>query len=95
MNYQRPLRPGRCDGYDEVVYRESLRKLDLFPPIDRDDIHRAYRSYAKRIHPDRFLDLEEKDRATLKIQEINEAKEYTLSHFRLFEQRQTRAHGSR
>jgi hypothetical protein len=95
MNHQRPLQPGRCDGYDEVVYREALRKLELFPPIDRDDIHRAYRSHAKRIHPDRFLDQGEKDQATLRIQEINAAKEYTLSHFRLFEQRQARAHGPR
>ncbi|MBW3660044.1 MAG: hypothetical protein KY397_00220 [Gemmatimonadetes bacterium] len=81
----RPLPPGGRGRYDEVRYRDSLRALGLFPPIEIEDVHRAHRARARRIHPDRFETVEERARATRKIQEINAARDYLVRHFRGFE----------
>lgn len=91
MNIDRPLPFERRERYDEGRYRESLQRLGLSPPISREDIQRAYRARASRVHPDRFADSEERDRATVKIQEINAAKDYALNHFRGFELVQRRS----
>lgn len=92
----RPVPPLRRDGYDEMQYRHALQRLGLFPPIDFDDIHRAYRLRAKLIHPDRFANDEDARRkATGRIQDLNAAKDYAMRNFRWFDRDQPRAHGRR
>ncbi len=92
----RPSPPQRRDGYDEIAYRQSLQRLGLFPPIELDDIHRAYRLRAKLIHPDRFA-MDEKAcvSATGRIQELNAARDYATRHYRWFDADQIRAYGRR
>ena len=90
----RPSAPQRRDGYDEMAYRHALQRLGLFPPIELDDIHRAYRLRAKLIHPDRFaMDEDARRSATGRIQELNAAREYAMRHYRWFDADQIRAYG--
>lgn len=89
-----PPRPRR-EAYDEVAYRDALRTLGLFAPVAIDDIQHAYRSRAKRMHPDRFsgngAGNGEAEQATLRIQKLNLAHEYVVRHFRAFDKVQRRA----
>ena len=88
----RPALHQRRDGYDEMAYRHALQRLGLFPPIEQDDIHRAYRLRAKLIHPDRFVNDEEaRSKATGRIQELNAAKDYAMRNFRWFDADQMQA----
>jgi hypothetical protein len=90
----RPSPPQRRDGYDEMAYRHALQRLGLFPPIELDDIHRAYRLRAKLIHPDRFaMDEDARRNATGRIQELNAARDYATRHYRWFDADQIRAYG--
>jgi hypothetical protein len=70
------------DPYDESAYLAALQTLGLVPPVDRVTIHRAYRDRAKRVHPDRVQDPEEKAEATRSIQQINAAHAYAIQHWR-------------
>lgn len=93
---KRPTPPQRREGYDEMAYRQSLQRLGLFPPIELDDIHRAYRLRAKLIHPDRFaMDESARISATGRIQELNAARDYATRHYRWFDADQIRAYGRR
>lgn len=86
----------RTGAYDEMEYRHALQRLGLLPPIELDDIHRAYRRRAMLTHPDRFVNDEEGRRnATRRIQELNGAKDYAMRHFRWFDMDQARTHGRR
>jgi hypothetical protein len=77
-----------------MAYRHALQRLGLFPPIELDDIHKAYRLRAKLIHPDRFaMDEEARRTATGRIQELNAAREYATRHYRWFDADQIRAYG--
>ncbi len=90
----RPSPPQRRDGYDEMAYRHALQRLGLFPPIELDDIHKAYRLRAKLVHPDRFaMDEEARRSATGRIQELNAARDYAMRHYRWFDADQIRAYG--
>jgi hypothetical protein len=90
----RPTPPQRRDGYDEMAYRHALQRLGLFPPIELDDIHKAYRLRAKLVHPDRFaMDEEARISATGRIQELNAARDYAMRHYRWFDADQIRAYG--
>jgi hypothetical protein len=90
----RPSAPQRRDGYDEMAYRHALQRLGLFPPIELDDIHRAYRLRAKLIHPDRFaMDEDARKSATGRIQELNAARDYAMRNYRWFDADQIRAYG--
>ncbi|HYO46028.1 MAG TPA: J domain-containing protein [Gemmatimonadota bacterium] len=90
----RPSPPQRRNGYDEMEYRQALQRLGLFPPIELDDIHRAYRLRAKLIHPDRFaMDEDARRSATGRIQELNAARDYAQRHYRWFDADQIRAYG--
>lgn len=92
----RPSPPQRRDGYDEMAYRHALQRLGLFPPIELDDIHRAYRLRAKLIHPDRFaMDEDARRAATTRIQELNAARDYAMRNYRWFDADQIRAYGRR
>lgn len=92
----RPTPPQRRDGYDEMAYRHALQRLGLFPPIELDDIHRAYRLRAKLIHPDRFaMDEDARRSATTRIQELNAARDYAMRNYRWFDADQIRAYGRR
>lgn len=92
----RPAAPQRRDGYDEMAYRHALQRLGLFPPIELDDIHRAYRLRAKLIHPDRFaMDEDARRSATTRIQELNAARDYAMRNYRWFDADQIRAYGRR
>lgn len=73
------------EAFDETAYLAALQTLGLVPPVDRADIHRAYRNRAKRIHPDRFQDETEKAQATRRIQEINAAHSYAVQHWHGFQ----------
>jgi hypothetical protein len=55
-----------------------------------DDIHRAYRSRAKQIHPDRFAANGGYDEATHRIQKLNAAHEYVIHFYAKFEKSQGR-----
>ena len=91
---RRPAPPQRREGYDEMAYRQSLQRLGLFPPIELDDIHRAYRLRAKLIHPDRFaMDENARVSATGRIQELNAARDYATRHYRWFDADQIRVYG--
>lgn len=81
----RPFLPNRYGRYDERRFRDSLRTLGLFPPVEVEDVKRAYKIRARRIHPDRYPTPQERDEATRKIQEINAARDYVLRHFRGFD----------
>lgn len=81
----RPLPPNGNGRYDEARFRDSLRTLGLFPPVEIEDVQRAYRARARRLHPDRFEAGERRDEATRRIQEINAARDYVLRHFRGFD----------
>jgi hypothetical protein len=77
--------PLRHNGYDELEYRGALQRLGLVPPIEQNDIHRAYRRRAMLMHPDRFAhDDVAREHATERIQELNAAKEYAMRNFRWF-----------
>jgi hypothetical protein len=79
-----------------MAYRHALQRLGLFPPIELDDIQRAYRLRAKLIHPDRFaMDEEARRAATGRIQELNAARDYATLHYRWFDADQIRAYGRR
>jgi hypothetical protein len=79
-----------------MAYRHALQRLGLFPPIELDDIHRAYRLRAKLIHPDRFaMDEEARKAATDRIQELNAARDYATRNYRWFDADQIRAYGRR
>lgn len=90
----RPSPPQRRNGYDEMEYRQALQRLGLYPPIELDDIHRAYRLRAKLIHPDRFaMDEDARRSATGRIQELNAARDYAKRYYRWFDADQIRAYG--
>ena len=92
----RPSPIKRREGYDEMAYRHALQRLGLFPPIELDDIHRAYRARAKLVHPDRFaMDENARRAATGRIQELNAAREYATRHYRFFDADQIRSHRRR
>lgn len=91
MTERRPRVAGRNHAYDEVTYRESLRALGLFAPVALDDIHRAYRSRAKLVHPDRFAANGDLEEATRRLQALNAAHEYVLHHYPVFDRSQGRA----
>ena len=75
-----------------MAYRHALQRLGLFPPIEMDDIHRAYRARAKLVHPDRFaMDENARRAATGRIQELNAAREYATRHYRFFDADQIRS----
>ena len=94
MSRPSPLK--RRDGYEEMAYRDALQRLGLFPPIELDDIHRAYRARAKLIHPDRFaMDENARRAATGRIQDLNAARDYATRHYRWFDADQVRAYGRR
>ncbi|CAN5268793.1 hypothetical protein BH18GEM1_BH18GEM1_04610 [soil metagenome] len=95
MSQRKPLPGVRRDAYQDVAYREALRALGLFAPVELDDIHRAYRSNAKRHHPDRFAGNGDAAEATRRIQKLNAAHEYAILHYRAFDkvQRRHRADG--
>jgi hypothetical protein len=79
-----------------MAYRHALQRLGLFPPIELDDIHRAYRLRAKLIHPDRFaMDEDARRSATGRIQELNAARDYAMRHYHWFDAAQIRAYGRR
>lgn len=79
-----------------MAYRHALQRLGLFPPIELDDIHRAYRARAKLVHPDRFaMDENARRAATGRIQELNAAREYATRHYRFFDADQIRSHRRR
>ena len=95
MSSRPALQQGR-DGYDQHAYRHALQRLGLFPPIELDDIHRAYRLRAKLIHPDRFaMDEEARRNATGRIQELNAARDYAMRNFHWFDVDQFRPYGRR
>lgn len=85
MKLFRPTPATRRNGFNVVTYLSALQTLGLTPPVDRDAIHRAFRDRAKRIHPDRFQDEDQKGVATRRIQEINTAHAYALHHWNGFE----------
>ncbi|HJS75651.1 MAG TPA: J domain-containing protein [Vicinamibacteria bacterium] len=88
----RPSPVKRRDGYEEMAYRNALQRLGLLPPVELDDIHRAYRARAKLFHPDRFaMDEDARRSATGRIQELNAAREYATRHFRWFDADQARS----
>lgn len=92
----RPRALNRADGYDELAYRQAIQRLGLVPPIELDDIHRAYRQRAKVIHPDRFArDDDARRAATTRIQELNVARDYAMRHFRWFDADQVRSGSKR
>lgn len=93
MKLDRALPREPRERYDEVRYRDSLRALGLFPPIALEDIHRAYKWRARKVHPDRFTDADEKAEATRRIQRINQARDYAVAHFRGFALYQAKAYG--
>jgi hypothetical protein len=90
MSERKPRVSDRRGEYDEVTYREALRSLGLFAPVLLDDIHRAYRSRAKQIHPDRFAANGGYDEATHRIQKLNAAHEYVIYFYATFEKSQGR-----
>jgi hypothetical protein len=90
MSERKPRVSDRRGEYDEVMYREALRSLGLFAPVLLDDIHRAYRSRAKQIHPDRFAANGGYDEATHRIQKLNAAHEYVIHFYATFEKSQGR-----
>lgn len=90
MSERKPRVSDRRGEYDEVTYREALRSLGLFAPVLLDDIHRAYRSRAKQIHPDRFAANGGYDEATHRIQKLNAAHEYVIHFYATFEKSQGR-----
>jgi hypothetical protein len=90
MSERKPRVSDRRGEYDEVTYREALRSLGLFAPVMLDDIHRAYRSRAKQIHPDRFAANGGYDEATHRIQKLNAAHEYVIHFYAKFEKSQGR-----
>lgn len=92
----RPTHARMHDGYNEMAYRHALQRLGLFPPVELNDIHRAYRRRAMLTHPDRFASDEEARRsATGRIQELNAARDYAMRNFRWFDADQVRANGRR
>jgi hypothetical protein len=77
-----------------MAYRHALQRLGLFPPIELDDIHKAYRLRAKLIHPDRFaMDEDARRNATGRIQELNAARDYATRNYRWFDADQIRIYG--
>jgi hypothetical protein len=90
MNDRKPRISDRRGEYDEVTYREALRSLGLFAPVMLNDIHRAYRSRAKQIHPDRFAANGGYDEATHRIQKLNAAHDYVIHFYATFEKSQGR-----
>ncbi len=90
MNDRKPRISDRRGEYDEVTYREALRSLGLFAPVMLNDIHRAYRSRAKQIHPDRFAANGGYDEATHRIQKLNAAHDYVIHFYAKFEKSQGR-----
>lgn len=95
MRLDRPLQREVRDRYDELSYRESLQRLGLSPPVTVEEIRRAWKARARRLHPDRYVDEpEEAVRVTGKIQDVTAARDYALHHFRAFDliqQRRARA----
>lgn len=81
----RALPPDGRGRYDETRFRDSLRALGLFPPVEIEDVKRAHRARASRLHPDRYETEDERREATRKIQEVNAARDYVLRHFRGFD----------
>lgn len=95
MRLDRPLQREVRDRYDELSYRESLQRLGLSAPVTVEEIRRAWKARARRLHPDRYVDdPEEAVRVTAKIQDVTAARDYALRHFRAFDliqQRRARA----
>jgi DnaJ-domain-containing protein 1 len=66
----------------ETVLNRDFNTLDLKPNASFDDVKHAYRELAKVWHPDRFgNDARLKDRANVKLGEINAAYERLKTHF--------------
>ena len=66
----------------ESVLSRDFNTLDLKPGATFDDVRHAYRELAKVWHPDRFgTDAKLKDRANVKLGEINAAYERLKIHF--------------
>lgn len=80
----------RNTEYDEVAYRETLRSLGLFAPVELNDINRTYRSRAKQVHPDRFASNGGAAEATDRITRLNASHEYLVRHFDEFAKSQRR-----
>lgn len=81
MSEPRPSPPSP-QPYDEVVYRDSLQRLGLVPPVRLAEIHVAYRRVARRAHPDLVPAGPEREEATRRIQRINAARDYVVRHHR-------------
>lgn len=79
MKSARPSAPPP-ERFDEVTYRNALLRLGLAPPVDLDQVHRAYRKSARRDHPDLVPAGPERDEATRRIQRINTARDYVVRH---------------
>ena len=66
----------------ETGLSSDFRALDLKPGANFDEVKHAYRELAKVWHPDRFgNDAKLKDRANIKLGEINAAYERLKNHF--------------
>jgi len=72
--------PPPPERFDEVAYRDALLRLGLAPPVDLDQVHRAYRRTARRDHPDLAPEGPEREEATRRIQRINTARDYVVRH---------------
>ena len=76
-----PKQPAASVKIESVLNRD-FNTLDLKPTASFDEVKHAYRELAKVWHPDRFgNDAKLKDRANVKLGEINAAYERLKTHF--------------
>ena len=61
---------------------DAFKVLDIPPTATKDEIRAAYRTLARRWHPDRFLPGPERDWANEKMAEINAAYRACLNHLK-------------
>jgi curved DNA-binding protein CbpA len=54
-------------------------RIGVSPNASQEEINTAYRKKSKLVHPDRFTDEKEKEEATIKFQELGQAKDILLN----------------
>ncbi len=74
--------PAPVETFDEATYLAALQTLGVSAPAGREGIQQAYRERARRFHPDRFQTDVEREEATRRIQEINGAYRYAVTHWK-------------
>ena len=72
----------RADEIDEVKVLNAYEILKIPPTASRDEIRAAYRTLARRWHPDRFMAGPERDWANEKMADINAAYRMCLDGLR-------------